>query len=88
MTNRITTRLPASRLRLMVFGALAMATLAGTLAAPAFADDHDRGRGRNDQRRDWRHDGDNRQPEVYYNAPPVVYVPPGVSINLGFPLYR
>jgi hypothetical protein len=85
MTNRITDCLPASRLRLMVFGALAMATLAGTLAAPAFADDHGRGRGRNDQRRDWHHD--DRQP-AYYNAPPVVYVPPGVSINLGFPLYR
>ncbi|HVC59396.1 MAG TPA: hypothetical protein VND19_03390 [Acetobacteraceae bacterium] len=90
MANRTKIRLPASALRLAMLGALAAATLTGTLAGPAFADGHDRDRERhrNDARREPRHYEYYRQPDVYYTAPPVVYAPPGVSINLGFPLYR
>ncbi|HVB69555.1 MAG TPA: hypothetical protein VNE67_17035 [Acetobacteraceae bacterium] len=29
-----------------------------------------------------------QQPNVYYSAPPVVYQPPGASINFSIPLFR
>ena len=93
MTNRIS----GTRLRLAVFCGLAAATLTGTLAAPAFADDHDnRDRRWNESRRnDHRDEGRYRyysQPEYYYSAPPVVYRPyyyqqPGASLNFSFPFH-
>jgi hypothetical protein len=93
MTNRIRACLPAATLRLAVFFGLAAATLTGTLAYPAYADDHDnRNRQWNESQREharqqawqqerWReahrYNDYYRQPDVYYSAPPVVYQPPG-----------
>jgi len=90
MTSRISACRPASTLRLAVFFGLAAATLTGSLAYPAYADDHDnRGRQRSESRREvHRHDGYYRQPDVYYSAPPVVYQPPGASLTFSFPFFR
>jgi hypothetical protein len=98
MANRASTTL-----RLVVFFGLAAAAMTGSLAAPAFADDHDN---RNQQwnrsrqehahqqvqhqehwREQQRYQGYYRQPNVYYSAPPVVYQPPGESIYFGFPYF-
>ena len=35
-----------------------------------------------------RYQGYYRQPDVYYSAPPVVYMPPGGSLNFSIPLFR
>jgi hypothetical protein len=85
MTNRFSARI----VRGVVFLGLATA-LIGTLAATAYADGHDnRDRKHDESRRDDRRPVEvYRQPDVYYSAPPVVYAPPGASLNFSFPLYR
>ena len=35
-----------------------------------------------------RYQGYYQQPNVYYSAPPVVYQPPGASVNFSFPFFR
>lgn len=35
-----------------------------------------------------RYQGYYRRPDVYYSAPPVVYLPPGGSLNFSIPLFR
>ncbi|HEX3403135.1 MAG TPA: hypothetical protein VHT74_22700 [Acetobacteraceae bacterium] len=90
MINRTTGRLARVKSRHAMFLALAAATLTGTLVYPAYADnDHDKWDKRRHEptRVEHRYYSDYRQP-VYYTAPPVVYAPPGVSLNLNFPLYR
>ena len=91
MIHKMRANLPTAALRAAVLLALAAATLTGTLARPAYADDdHDRhGRGWRESRREpVRHDDYYRQPDIYYSAPSVVYAPPGASLNFNFPLYR
>ncbi len=93
------TRPRARRVRLALLGGLLAATLTGVLAAPAMADQgHDHGgwhghggdRGRGPPRRydGPRYQGYYQDPNVYYSAPPVIYQPPGASLNFSFPLYR
>jgi len=85
---------------------LAAATLAGMAATSAAHaadhDDHDRGHRQvhrefhpNERSREARrYDDDDRRPDVYYSAPPIVYQPPiayqqpGASLNFIFPFYR
>ncbi len=79
MTNKASDRFSASRLRHAVFAGLAVATLTGALAVPAYADDdHDKRDKRwNESRHEHpRYTGYYGQPNVYYSAPPVVYAPP------------
>lgn len=67
-----------------------------TLALPAFADEHDRGRHHRRDREHWRgehyYGGYHRGPTVYYPPPPIVYQPygyyqqPGAALNFNFPL--
>jgi len=89
VTNPVKHGSTAARLSLAVgFGLLAV-TLGGVLAAPAYADGHDHDRRWNDARHDRdRHNDYYRGPTVYYTAPPVVYAPPGASLNFSFPLVR
>jgi uncharacterized iron-regulated membrane protein len=103
MANRLRASLPASMLGLAVCFGLAVATLTGSLAGLAHADDNDnRNRQWNGSRQEHAHQqvqqqehrrepqhyqGYYRQPNVYYSAPPVVYQPPGASIYLGFPYF-
>ena len=87
MTNRIQASLPAAALRFAVVFGLAAATLAGTVAWPAHADDRgDHGRNQSMARREqsrqqehWReahrYDDYYRRPDVYYSAPPIIYQP-------------
>jgi hypothetical protein len=98
MANRV-----SATLRLVAFFGLAAATLTGSLAGPAYADDHDnRNRQSNGSRQEHAHQqvhqqehwqeqrqyhAYNRQPDVYYSAPPVVYQPPGASIYLSIPYF-
>jgi hypothetical protein len=91
MTNRLTAGHPAASIRLAVCLGLATATLIGTLAGPAYADnDHDNWNGNGN--RHWHQPAPQRnyyrQPNVYYTAPPVVYQPyyqqPGVLLNFNF----
>jgi hypothetical protein len=84
VTNSIQYRAASKVRRVVGFGLLA-ALLGGAVAVPAYADDHDR-RGHDDHRD--RHRGYDNAPAVYYTAPPVVYAPPGASVNLSFPLFR
>jgi hypothetical protein len=35
-----------------------------------------------------RYDSYHRRPDVYYSAPPLVYQPPGASLNFTFPFYN
>ncbi len=102
--NRLTraTGSRADRVRLGLFCGLLAAALTGAAAAPALADGHDHGpRGRDDRGHDDhgrrgpppRYEGPGyqgyyQQPNVYYSAPPVVYQPPGASINFSIPLFR
>jgi hypothetical protein len=97
MTNRLTAGHPAASIRLAVCLGLATATLIGTLAGPAYADnDHDNWNGNGN--RHWHQPRPApqryyyRQPDVYYSAPPVVYQPyyqpyyqpPGALLNFNF----
>ncbi len=98
--NRLTraTGSRAGRVRLGLLCGLLAAALTGAAAAPALADGHDhRHQGRHDDRGRRgpppryvgpSYQGYYQQPNVYYSAPPVVYQPPGASINFSIPLFR
>jgi hypothetical protein len=93
----------SATLRLVVFFGLATATVSGSLAGSAYADDHDnRNRQSNGSRQEhanqqvqhqehWReqqrYQSYYRRPDVYSSAPPVVYQPPGASIYLSIPYF-
>ena len=108
MEHRTSDRPCHRPLRLAACLGLATAMLGGTLAVPARAENHPNGRGnaahhevarqQDGNRGSWHEDHRRFDrgggPDVYYGAPPVVYVPqgyytqPGVSLNLEFPLIR
>jgi hypothetical protein len=106
MNDPVSTRSPASgrfpAFRLAFRLGLMAAVLIGTLPLPARADDHDHGRGngagrgpqRGHPQQQHRNGGYNREPDMYYTAPPVVYLPPtyyqqpGASLSIVIPLFR
>lgn len=101
MNNRIGHALRAPPLRLAAVLSLAAAFVIGTIAVPAHADDHGRGKGHGAQRgsegqqfadRDHREGGHRHYEQrggrdYYYSAPPVVYAPPGYYQQPGATLY-
>jgi hypothetical protein len=93
----------SATLRLVGSFGLGAAVLVGSLAGPAYADDHDnrnqqwngsrqehaQQQARQQERWHEQHQYQEyyRRPNVYYSAPPVVYQPPGPSIYLSLPYF-
>ncbi len=82
---------------LALLGGLVIIAMTAVLIGPVHADGrdhrdwqrHGEDRGRGPPRYDGpRYQGYYRQPDMYYSAPPVVYQPPGASLNFSFPMFR